>query len=56
MPARISEVLSGSIAEELELVSGDILLSIDGNFLQDMIDYKFYCKSEFITIEIKKKV
>ena len=55
MPAKISEVLSGSIAEELELVSGDILLSIDGNFLQDMIDYKFYCKSEFITIEIKKK-
>ena len=36
MPAKISEVLSGSIAEELELVSGDILLSIDGNFLQSV--------------------
>lgn len=55
MPAKISEVLSGSIAEELEIESGDILLSIDGNALQDMIDYNYYCKSELITIEIEKK-
>lgn len=55
MPARISEVLSGSIAEELEIESGDILLSIDGNSLQDMIDYSFFCKNELISIEIKKK-
>ena len=44
MPAKISEVLSGSIAEELEIESGDVLLSIDGNSLQDMIDYNYYCK------------
>ena len=55
MPAKISEVLSGSIAEELEIESGDVLLSIDGNSLQDMIDYNYYCKSELITIEIEKK-
>ncbi len=55
MPAVVSSVLSGSIAEELEIVEGDILLSIDGEKLQDMIDYRYLCKSELITVEIQKK-
>ena len=55
MPAIISGVVKNSIAEELELKEGDELLSIDGTVLQDMIDYNFMCKSELLTIEIKKK-
>ena len=55
MPAIISGVVDGSIAEELELNSGDELLSIDGICPQDMIDYNFLCKNEIITIEIKKE-
>lgn len=55
MPALISGVIPESIAEELEIEQGDILLSIDGEKLQDMIDYTFLCKNELITIEIKKK-
>ena len=54
MPARISGVLEGSIAEELELKEGDELLSIDGVTPQDMIDYNYLCKNELITVEIKK--
>ena len=54
MPAIVSSVSKGSIAEELEISEGDILLSIDGNKLQDMIDYRFMVKSEFLTIEIQK--
>ena len=54
MPAIVNSVISGSIAEELEIQKGDELLSIDGNNLQDMIDYNFYMKSELITVEIKK--
>jgi putative radical SAM enzyme (TIGR03279 family) len=54
MPAKISGVLEGSIAEELELVEGDILLSIDGEKPQDMIDYNYLCKNELITVEIQK--
>ena len=38
MPAVVSSVLADSIAEELEIETGDILLSIDGEKLQDMID------------------
>ena len=54
MPAKISGVLEGSIAEELDLQQGDELLSIDGVVPQDMIDYNFLCKDEIITLEIKK--
>ena len=54
MPAKISGVEKGSIAEELEIQSGDILLSIDGNSLEDLIDYNYYVKSELLTIEIQK--
>lgn len=55
MPAIVSSVEIGSIAEELEIESGDVLLSIDGVQLIDLIDYNFYCKTEELTIEIQKK-
>jgi putative radical SAM enzyme (TIGR03279 family) len=54
MPAIVNSVIENSIAQELEIKKGDILLSIDGNKMLDMIDYNFYIKSEIITIEIQK--
>ena len=54
MSAIASKVLENSIAEELELAAGDEIVSIDGCKMQDMIDYNFYCKSEFLTLEVKK--
>ena len=54
MPAKISGVVEGSIAEELELTEGDELLSIDGIIPQDMIDYNYLIKGEEVVIEIKK--
>ena len=54
MPAKVSEVLKGSIAEELEIQPGDEILSIDDTQMLDMIDYNFMCKSDFFTIEVKK--
>ncbi len=54
MPAIVNSVLEGSIAEELEIQKGDEILSVDGCKMLDMIDYNFYMKSEFVTVEIKK--
>ena len=54
MPAIVNKVLEGSIAEELEIEAGDEILSIDGTQMSDMIDYNFLCKSDFLTVEIKK--
>ena len=36
----ISRVLPGSIAEELELEPGDILAEIDGQPVEDVVDYR----------------
>ena len=54
MAALVSDVVEGSIAEELGISSGDEILSIDGTKLRDMIDYKFLTASEELTLEIKK--
>ena len=54
MPATVSGVVKNSIAEELGINKGDLLLSIDGEKPQDMIDYNFLCKGEIITVEIEK--
>jgi len=54
MPAIVNKVEKGSIAEELEITSGDEILSIDNTQMADMIDYNFLCKSDFLTIELKK--
>lgn len=54
MGAIVSKVEENSIAEELEIQTGDEILSIDEQKIADLIDYNFLCKSEFLTIEIKK--
>ncbi|HNW26105.1 MAG TPA: DUF512 domain-containing protein [Candidatus Gastranaerophilaceae bacterium] len=54
MPAIVSKTEKNSIAHELEIQSGDEILSIDEQKMSDMIDYNFLCKSELVTIEIKK--
>lgn len=54
MPAIVSDVELGSIADEIELEAGDEILSIDGCQLTDLIDYNFYCKTDFLTLSIKK--
>ena len=55
MPAIVSSVLKGSTAEEIGIKSGDIILSVDGVEMQDLIDFNFLCKSEEISIEVKKE-
>lgn len=55
MPAIVSKTEKNSIAQELEIQSGDEILSIDNQKMSDLIDYNFLCKSEFLTLEIKKK-
>lgn len=54
MSAIVSKVEKNSIAEEIEIQPGDEILSIDEQKLADLIDYNYLCKSEFLTLEIKK--
>jgi putative radical SAM enzyme (TIGR03279 family) len=42
MAAKISRVAPASIAEELELKAGDLLISMNGHPIRDVIDYMYY--------------
>ncbi|MDF2882374.1 MAG: putative FeS-containing Cyanobacterial-specific oxidoreductase [Clostridiaceae bacterium] len=54
MKNEIVAVQRGSIADELEIEAGDKLLSINGQEVKDIIDYKFLIADENIKIEIEK--
>lgn len=51
----IERIKEGSIAEELNIEAGDLLLSINGNKVKDIIDYKYLISDEYIEVEIEKK-
>ncbi|WP_163194056.1 DUF512 domain-containing protein [Clostridium thermarum] len=54
MSAKISNIHPGGIAEELELEVGDVILSINGNEIKDIIDYRFLMAEEYIELEVQK--
>lgn len=51
---KISEVYEGSIAEEAGIEPGDILLSINGETIIDVFDYRFLTADEAILLEVMK--
>ncbi|MFQ4135566.1 TIGR03279 family radical SAM protein [Nodosilinea sp. PGN35] len=51
-PARITRVLSDSIAEEVGFEPGDALVAINGQKPRDLIDYRFLCADEDLTLEV----
>jgi len=52
--APIKDVTEGSIAEEMGIEAGDILISINGQEINDIIDYQFYAQDDLVEIEIEK--
>lgn len=51
---KIKNVLPGSIAEELEIEAGDILLAINDCEIADVFDYHYYTNEEYIVVLIEK--
>lgn len=51
---RIKEVLPGSIAEELGVEAGDLLLAINDEEIEDVFDYHYYVNDEELTVLIQK--
>lgn len=54
MKHEIIRVLPGSIADELEITSGDTLLQINGKKIRDVLDYEFTTQAEELLLEIEK--
>ena len=50
----IKSVKTGSIAEELEIEAGDILLKINNEILEDVFDYQYMQEEEYLEILIRK--
>jgi putative radical SAM enzyme (TIGR03279 family) len=50
----ISKVYNNSIAEEIGIEVGDVLISINGQRIQDIIEYKFLISDEYLEVEIQK--
>ena len=51
----IAIVQDGSIAQELELVPGDILLTVNGQPVEDIFDYRYLMNEEFVVLEGKRR-
>jgi len=51
---RITAVAPGSIGEELELEPGDVVLTIDGEEIEDIFDYDYMTDSESFVMEVRK--
>ena len=52
---KIKKVELGSIAEELEIEAGDILLSINDEEIEDIFDYRFLIKDKYLEVAIRKQ-
>lgn len=50
----IVQVHEGSIAEELELEAGDVLIAINDQELEDVFDYEFLCRDTYLEMLIQK--
>lgn len=52
---KIKSVDPGSIADQLDLEPGDILLTINGEEIEDIFDYQYKLNNDRITAEVIKK-
>jgi len=55
LAAEIERVISGSIAEEIGLEPGDIILEINNVKIKDVLDYRYLINDEFILLKIKTR-
>ncbi len=51
----IDRIQPGSIAEELGIEPGDVLVSVNDHEIEDVFDYHYYTDEEYLTAIIRKK-
>ena len=51
---KIKRILPGSIAQELELEAGDVLLEVNGQPVEDVFDYHYLTNEEELTVLVRK--
>ena len=53
MAVTVSEITKGSIAEKKKIRAGDRLLSINGNEINDVLDYRFYLNEKKLVLALQ---
>ena len=51
---KIKSIEPGSIAQELELEPGDVLLSVNGEQVEDIFDYHYLINEEYLELVVRK--
>ena len=51
----IKAVEPGSIAEELELAPGDVLVSVNGQPVGDVLDYHYLINEEYLELLVRRR-
>ena len=54
MSVKIVDVAEGTYGEKAGIISGDELLSINGNEIYDVLDYRFYIQSKKLSLELTR--
>lgn len=50
----VKEVMPGSIAQEMGIEPGDVLLSVNDNEIEDVFDYRYLMKDEYVEVLVRK--
>lgn len=50
----VKEVIPGSIAQEMGIEPGDVILSVNGNEIEDVFDYRYLMKDEYVEVLVRK--
>ena len=51
----VQNIEDGSVAEEMGIEPGDILLAINGTKITDIFDYQYLMQDEYIEVSVRKK-
>lgn len=51
---KISKVIPGSIAEEMDIESGDVLLKVNDQEMDDIFDYQYLVQDDYLEVLIEK--
>lgn len=50
----VKEVIPGSIAQEMGIEAGDVILSVNDNDIEDVFDYRYLMKDEYVEVLVRK--
>ncbi|MCR4806636.1 MAG: DUF512 domain-containing protein [Lachnospiraceae bacterium] len=51
---KIAKIIPGSIAEEMDIGSGDVLLKVNDQEMDDVFDYQYLCQDDYLEVLIEK--